>query len=79
MFFSADLKESGGAFCANLHECFVSTLTLGLRTGSQMSILESASSHFYWRFGFDIAFWIIISVISMNLILGPSLRAPLRV
>ncbi len=75
-FLSADFQQSAGGFCTNLHECFVSTLTFGLRNGGgigeHLSTSESATTHFYGRFAFDMAFWILISVISMNLILGPS-------
>lgn len=67
---------SGLQVCQSLKGCFYSTLNLGLRSGGgiaeKMLItdVESSKYNFYGKMVFDLAFFLFVNIISLNVIFG---------
>ena len=77
-FFRHDFDEESGQFCSTLAECFVTTITFGVTHGGGLREVLSAGDkygffgdpHYKVRVAVDLFFWMIISTIMMNLLLG---------
>lgn len=83
-FFRQDYHPDDGLYCTTLYECFSTTLTSSLTQGhlslnvdlaipsnSSMSPYASFSNPFFvFRLIYDMSFWVLITVISLNLVLG---------
>ena len=68
--FYSDSKPS----CTNLLECTVMVLNYGLRSpggiGDVLTTVAWGNSLFWWRFLYDLSFYVIILVMLLNVILG---------
>jgi len=64
-----------GLACTSLWTCFVTTLSYGIRSGGGIADVLDPADYFdggiYWaRYVFDIAFWIVIIIIILNVVFG---------
>lgn len=70
------LNKSGQSICQSLLHCFFSVCTYGLRLGggigelSQVTSEPSNASNYYIKFFFDIAFFLLIITIILNVVFG---------
>lgn len=76
-YFNEYYKEEGAQFvtyCSTLYECFFSTLNLGIRMGGGIGdaiVSPKIGRWNYWhRVVFDIAFFVIVIIIILNVIFG---------
>jgi hypothetical protein len=76
-YFREDYASSDGLFCTTLSECFASTVSYGLRSGGGIGEMLSPDSTTGFgdkrnreRIAYDLAFWVLVSVVGMNLVLG---------
>jgi inositol 1,4,5-triphosphate receptor type 1 len=78
IFFRMDFITEDGQFCDTLGQCFTTMLMFGMTAGAgTREVLAPGNSrgffadpHYIGRVVFDLMFWVVIPVISMNLILG---------
>ena len=77
-FFRQDFDEESGQFCSTLAECFVTTVTWGVTHGGGLREVLSGGDkygffgdpHYKLRVVVDLFFWMVVSTIMMNLLLG---------
>jgi len=73
-----DLQDAhwgdGNINCQTLYSCFLYTTNIGMRSGGgmgdNMNIVKTSDEDFYTRFSFDIAFYLIINIIFLNIVFG---------
>jgi len=73
-----DLQDAhwgdGNINCQTLYSCFVYTATYGMRAGGgmgdNMNIISRNDPDFYTRLYFDMAFYLIINIIFLNIVFG---------
>jgi inositol 1,4,5-triphosphate receptor type 3 len=70
------INKSGDSLCMSLLHCFLSTLNYGLRFGGGIGELGTTTteswnaSNYYIKFFFDIAFFLLITTIILNVVFG---------
>lgn len=71
------LNKNGDSVCMSLLHCYFSTITYGLRYGGGVAELQPQqtsdswnTANYYLRFFFDIAFFIVITTIILNVVFG---------
>eukprot|EP00049_Salpingoeca_infusionum_P016243 m.329746 g.329746 ORF g.329746 m.329746 type:complete len:2649 (+) comp16040_c1_seq2:1183-9129(+) len=68
------ISTSPGLFCESSFECFVSILgqgmLLGGGVGEILNLPSAWGKQYGWVIVYELAFWILVSVIMMNLVLG---------
>ena len=74
-FFRRDYDPNDGMYCHTLGDCFAATLKNGLLAGGGMGDVlvpevYSGTSIFTGRLVYDLAFFVLVTVIIMNLVLG---------
>jgi hypothetical protein len=73
-FFRGSYERTDGMFCGTLTDCFISTLSTGLRSGGGvgegLEPAESSGSTYASRVTFELLFWALVCVIGLNLVLG---------
>eukprot|EP00056_Hartaetosiga_gracilis_P010415 m.153526 g.153526 ORF g.153526 m.153526 type:complete len:2653 (+) comp13309_c1_seq5:67-8025(+) len=73
-FLRKNFNEDDGAFCQTAFQCFITSLRLGLMSGGGLGeALPAFTLSFYepgWRTVFDLSFFIIITVIGLNVVFG---------
>eukprot|EP00041_Stephanoeca_diplocostata_P038566 m.1528282 g.1528282 ORF g.1528282 m.1528282 type:complete len:3000 (-) comp25237_c1_seq15:596-9595(-) len=78
LFFRFDYFAEDGQYCDTLIDCFATTLSYGLTHGGGPREFLPAGNmrgyakdpHYIGRLFFDLSFWVVISIIAMNLVLG---------
>lgn len=78
LFFRMDYDSEDGKYCDSLLQCFATTLTWGLTHGGGLrEVLLPGNSmghpddyRYIFRIVFDLLFWVTLSIIAMNLVLG---------
>lgn len=60
--------------CSSIHSCFLYSIDLGLRNGGgiadSMDILDLSNPHFGAKLIFDLSYYMLINIVSMNIIFG---------
>jgi hypothetical protein len=73
-FLRGTYDRTGGMFCDTLSECFVSTLSNGLRfgggVGEGLEPAVTSGSTYAGLVTFELLFWALVCVIGLNLVLG---------
>lgn len=70
------LNKNGESICQSLLHCFLTTLNYGLRSGGGIGEIGTTTTaewnrqNYYIRFFFDIAFFLLITTIILNVIFG---------
>ena len=78
LFFRVDYDTEEGKYCDSLFQCFATTLTWGLTHGGglrEVLLPGNSQGHpgdyrYIFRIVFDLLFWVCLSIIAMNLVLG---------
>ena len=78
LFFRSDYDADNGQYCDSLVQCFATTLTWGLTHGGGLRETlgpgdhhhTPSDPHYIMRIVFDLLFWVLLSIIAMNLVLG---------
>eukprot|EP00054_Salpingoeca_dolichothecata_P021398 m.136903 g.136903 ORF g.136903 m.136903 type:complete len:2486 (+) comp23973_c0_seq1:94-7551(+) len=71
-FMRHSFRDEDGLFCDDMGQCFVSVVSHGLRAGGGLGeVLVPFTfdwSEAGWRVAFDLSFWIIITIIGLNIV-----------
>lgn len=69
VFFRQLFIEEDGLFCQNLWQCFLSSLSFGLRAGGGLGEALGFDGSEY-RIIFDLSFFVIVTIIALNVVFG---------
>lgn len=77
-FLRADIAATGSMFCETAFQCFLSSLKVGLMStlGDGMDeFFKDTFDYYVYRAFFDLSFFVLISVVGLNVVFGKGMRA----